>query len=823
MLSLLLPLLFAALPQSTAVDTNALAVYSYGEQLDVRDALIRRGEMFEDLGGQIVGHYDANLVEFFDLSATVLPEVPEGFTLAVVAHHHHGVDNPARDAGEAIWTSPNGQTMLRILSAAEKGEAASAGFACHGAYADLNTKTAITAQRRTQFSTNALTVAPNIAAAVNQVSATRIEADVVTLVNFGTRRHGQQGEVNAQNWLKTQFENMGYSVSLFDYDFGADVVVAEMRGSVNPEKLVILGAHYDSINYAGSTAPAPGADDDGSGTAGILEVARILAGSDFQNTIQFCAFSGEESGLLGSEAYASYLDNNNIDVIGMVQLDMTAYRANGDTRSVDFITNDTSASLNAFSMSCFEAYVPSLPVKSGPMSGGTSDHRSFFQHGYPAIFPFEDIDQYSPYIHGANDTIGTSANDFVLAELITKGALATIAELAAPPSLTMAHVPLTDTQNETGPYPVIATIAGQTAGIGVAAAELHWQLEGGNWNTSAMVPTSGVDEWSGAIPGQISPARVRYYITATDSNSRENWLPNGFEAGDMTYGFAVGVYQQLAFFDFEAGNDEGWTHAQNATQDDWQRGTPTGQAGDPSGAFSGQNCWGNDLGPSGWNGEYKSDVNNYLASPDIDCSAGTGTHLRFARWLTVEEGAYDQAQIRVNGQVVWENPSSGHTIDTAWFMHDVDISALADGNPAVKLRFQLKSDGGLEFGGWNVDDVELYTLKPVGSGDAIALSGPTQAAAGSSVSYNFTGMSPNADWWLLWSLSNTGTQIAGHDFDLGANWQIAGQGTANGQGAGALQSMLPGAAAGLTVYLEVAAKEPNGAILDSNLLTLSVQ
>jgi hypothetical protein len=84
-------------------------------------------------------------------------------------------------------------------------------------------------------------------------------------------------------------------------------------------------------------------------------------------------------------------------------------------------------------------------------------------------------------------------------------------------------------------------------------------------------------------------------------------------------------------------------------------------------------------------------------------------------------------------------------------------------------------------------------------------------------------MSPNADWYLLWSLSNAGTQIAGHSFDIGNVWQIAGQGAANGQGAGSLQSTLPGAAAGLTIYLEVGVKEPNGAILDSNLLTLSVQ
>jgi hypothetical protein len=67
----------------------------------------------------------------------------------------------------------------------------------------------------------------------------------------------------------------------------------------------------------------------------------------------------------------------------MVQLDMIAYRASGDTRSVDFVTNDTDPGLNAFAMDVYQAYVPTLPVNIGYLSGGTSDHRSFFQHGFP--------------------------------------------------------------------------------------------------------------------------------------------------------------------------------------------------------------------------------------------------------------------------------------------------------------------------------------------------------------------------------------------------------------------------------------------------------
>jgi len=150
---------------------------------------------------------------------------------------------------------------------------------------------------------------------------------------------------------------------------------------------------------------------------------------------------------------------------------------------------------------------------------------------------------------------------------------------------------------------------------------------------------------------------------------------------------------------FEASGDEGWTHGQLATQDDWQRGVPQGKAGDPSSAYEGTKVWGNDLGGSSWNGEYASDTHNWLKSPAIDCSSAASVQLEFMRWLTVEEGQYDQAQIFVDGVKVWQNPTSGNLIDTSWTPFSLDISAQAAGDSSVVIEFRMKSDGGVEFGG----------------------------------------------------------------------------------------------------------------------------
>ena len=166
----------------------------------------------------------------------------------------------------------------------------------------------------------------------------------------------------------------------------------------------------------------------------------------------------------------------------------------------------------------------------------------------------------------------------------------------------------------------------------------------------------------------------------------------------------------LGFYDdFEDGVN-GWTHNTYGTtsnsHDDWQLGTPAGKNGDPGSGFSGLNCWGNDQGwdefaGTSWDGLYQNNEYNWLKSPAIDCSGLSGVGLKFMRWLTIRTG--DHARIKVNGQLVWESPQFG-LFDSLWTPQLIDISAVADHNPSVRVVFELESNSTGTAGGWTIDD-----------------------------------------------------------------------------------------------------------------------
>lgn len=187
----------------------------------------------------------------------------------------------------------------------------------------------------------------------------------------------------------------------------------------------------------------------------------------------------------------------------------------------------------------------------------------------------------------------------------------------------------------------------------------------------------------------------------TDLTSSEGYSPIlNFQLNNI-HGF---------YDDFEKGVN-GWVHASYGTttnnHDDWQLGTPAGKGSDPASAFSGINCWGTDMGwdsydGTSWDGLYQANVYNYLRSPAINCTGMTGVGLKFRRWLNIRPNDY--ARIKINDQLVWESPLLG-IVETDWSGQMVDISAIADGNPAVTVTFELTSNSSGTAGGWNIDDV----------------------------------------------------------------------------------------------------------------------
>ncbi len=377
------------------------------------------------------------------------------------------------------------------------------------------------------------------------------------------------------------------------------------------------------------------------------------------------------------------------------------------------------------------------------------------------------------------------------------------------------HTPVGDQLSEVGPY-VVSVDAQSLIGSTVTNGIVRYTVDGGAEMTE-MLTFQGGDTWAAGIPGQVSPASVAYHIEMFDALGNDERHPDKGE-----HEFIVGVRNIIYFNDFEGATDEGWAHAQIATQDDWQRGAPQGQGGDPGSAYSGNNCWGNDLGPSGWNGLYQPNVNNYLDSPSFDCSGYTNVRMGFKRWLNVEESQYDSAHIRVEGTKIWENAYSGNHSDQSWTTVEYDISQYADNNNDVVVRFKLLSDGGLELGGWNIDDFMLYTLEPVpGNQNSIQLSGTTNGTAGSGASWTLNAAPGNAPYWLLYSMKTGGSVISGHQFDIGSPWFIGANGTTNAAGSATVNTTLPGNTAGLTIYLEAAAS--SGGVFDSNMLTLTIQ
>jgi hypothetical protein len=750
--------LLGAAPQGTeegtAVDLTSLRILDISDPGPSRETLYANFHVLDDLGGVLVvlpSPSDRDRAEKLGIPSRIV-SVPRNGGLYVASLKIKSLDELAANA--AILYSIGD---IALIAATPEGAAALRHSVPHvgleNGLRPLNVERIQpmrTFEPPAGWKAGARAADPRIAAMVAQVNETNLQDIVQDLQDMGERR-ANSGAFTAETYLVNAFNAIG-GLTVTTHNFSSsysDNVIADLPGVVDPSVLYIVGAHYDSYTYSGS---APGADDNASGTATVLELARILSQYQFKYTIRFCCFSAEEMGLIGSDAYCDYLVNQGADVQAFINQDMNCYRAPGEPQDVDLMTNYTSGSLNTFCASLYNAYVPTLNVGTGSMLGGTSDHQSFTQHGFPSCWPFEDANNYSPYIHTSSDVIGISANDFILSKMISQGVLAFLATLAGPLDLVIQHTPLTDTTIGSGPYPVTADVASMI-GTNVSSARL-WYDDGHGYMSKLMVPTGTGDGYISSIPGVTAAGTVKYYIEAEDDQGNTERLPEGF--GPDHFSFFVGIFDDVFADDFEI-NDNGWTHG-GTGQDDWMRNVCTGSGGyDPGTAASGTKVWGNDLGISGYNGNYQPNVNNWLLSPTIDCTGYTGVHLRYYRWLTVEASQYDQAQIEVNGTQVYINPSSTDLVDTEWVMHDIDISAIADNNPSVQLRYRLTTNGWGEMGGWNIDDLHVGTLSDGVMAELYLSEVYFHASTGGSTQFYLNGDSSQAGRTYMLALSASGT------------------------------------------------------------------
>lgn len=277
---------------------------------------------------------------------------------------------------------------------------------------------------------------------MDSVSVDSIKANIEHLSSYHTRRYDSRFIYDVQDWLVTQYQRFGVdTVMLHDFKINkpgcleetADNVIAVKWGTTKPDEFVVCGAHYDSWNSDGNdpdTIRSPGADDNASGVAGILETARLLGPLSFDRSVIFANWCAEEIGLIGSAAYAHDMAEQGMDIVAYFNLDMTGYLAEGSDIHVNLMYTGQDSLLGDYVKSFSRVYFPEMRIWQDWLAWGDSDYSSFNRNGYAAIHPFEDTHASSPYIHSRQDVLGLSVNNLKQCKRFTELNLGTVALLA---------------------------------------------------------------------------------------------------------------------------------------------------------------------------------------------------------------------------------------------------------------------------------------------------------------------------------------------------------------------------------------------------------
>jgi hypothetical protein len=323
-------------------------------------------------------------------------------------------------------------------------------------------------------------VNPKVADAVSQVSEDRITSILNKLESFGTRNlmssedDPKRGIGAARRWLYAELKSYSprLEVTYNTYrlkkiegknsrvpeDVDLYNVVAVLPGKGNPNQRILITAHYDTIVLAGETGAnasggaetppnpdfntySPGVNDDGSGIACVLELARILSQYEFKKTLVFVAFSGEEEGILGSTLYSAKMRAErqkieavlNNDIIGSVNSDS----GESENRRVRVFSEDPSDSpsrtLARYVKDIGQRYVPLMTVDAVFRSdrfGRSGDQAPFVEDGFAAV-RFSSAEESLAHQHTATDTLEFTSVPYIAR--VTKINAAVAASLAWAP------------------------------------------------------------------------------------------------------------------------------------------------------------------------------------------------------------------------------------------------------------------------------------------------------------------------------------------------------------------------------------------------------
>ncbi|MCP4634217.1 MAG: M20/M25/M40 family metallo-hydrolase, partial [candidate division Zixibacteria bacterium] len=244
---------------------------------------------------------------------------------------------------------------------------------------------------------------------MNLVSADSIETYLQRLQDFQTRYTCTDSVWAAGEWIANKFVSWGID-SVASDEFWAPFpncttrnIVATKFGVAQPDNVIVLGGHYDSVVYDGGDpwVFAPGVDDNGTGTVLAMELARVLANTPFQKTVRFIAFGAEEQGLYGSEYYVEQALQRGENIEVMFNADMIG-NVSDDYMDFYVICNPGGVVYGDLLADIVEQYTYLIPFVY-VSDGGGSDHYYFSQAGFRTVFSQEG--DFSPHWHMQTDII----------------------------------------------------------------------------------------------------------------------------------------------------------------------------------------------------------------------------------------------------------------------------------------------------------------------------------------------------------------------------------------------------------------------------------
>jgi hypothetical protein len=547
-----------------------------------------------------------------------------------------------------------------------------------------------------------------------------LSGEVATIIN-GTpqsilsRHKNQPGNELAKTYIQQKLESYGFTVTIQNFSATGNNVLATQVGTVYPNKKFIICAHYDDMP-AGTTAP--GADDNGSSVAAVIEAARIFTQYSFPFTIVYAFWDEEEQGLFGSTYYANAAGAAGDSILGVINLEMLGWDSNGDLKCTSEeaeVVHRVQIRNNLIEVN--DQYGINLNVIPSPPYA-SSDQAGFWYNGYDAIefhqYTYEDR---NIYYHTLNDRVQYLNQPYYLK--MAKLALGTFSFLALGLNFDLIHRPIPT---------VIPTQATNTnlfiytlyqIGSESLSPRMYYRTKafGGNYGDfNVLVGTqTGEGNFTFEIPALSNGDSVQYYLAAQDENSTivrtsplggGGYNPPGSIPPETFYEFLVADLEVV--WSDSADNLSNWT-----TTAGWNITTekfvspPTSFTDSPG-------------------GNYPPNTVATLTYNDQFTGWDTlKTFLEFDTQWAMEYGYmfdYAQVQLTTNNSSSWIPLEGQYTfwgrdatilnfepyyggVQTNWVHEIMDITGYA--SQPFKFRYLIKSDDLIFLDGWYLDNIKI--------------------------------------------------------------------------------------------------------------------